>query len=1229
MKYSPLSLLFIFCLSLFLQHSVFAQDSKDSAYKKPPKAVERIADESALVRDCSPFRDSSGIRQTPLCSDTRFWVDVSPGLDTGCTFVAGSPLLFTIKIDRYIGNVQKLRNNQLISPSVRLRLPVYDVDFTGVGTGGNPERDKLFLNGHFIGFLQGANNIWHLNEFDIPIEWINFPASPGAVANNDLRIDIDTLNGGWCTSADWGAVDIKVARPALFVHGIFSGPATWNLWTGRFDNSYGLPQSTIDLGFLPDTIQANAAKIFVKTEQLKQLWKVDKINLIGHSKGGLDSRDYAEFSDSVTQVIQIGTPNRGSPLADAIILGTLRLPPGAALVINAVGLSIAPGGYQLVVPYMKFYNQVHGRNPKVNYTALAGVYSPHPNCFFCIDLLERGVEQVVGKGDLIVPHASVHSLPYTNNLFAFSFSPNKEAVHTRQTGSLTILNTLRPRFGQMLRPAPVEFEPSGSFANGKFYKSEGVPPPPPGQTASQVGVLSQGQTQTRTIIVDQSSNVSFSLMYPSGDMDMALISPSGQRFDHANIPNTPGVGLADDEILGGKVEFISFNTLETGAWTVEINAVSVIEPGGQAAYAVNGWLPETSPIKLTVSFLNQNIHRGNALKLLATVQNGTAPVTDAAVTGLVQLPDNTRQTVSLFDDGSHGDTTPNDGVYSTNFTDTNQVGQYTVLFEATRAGGSPPFSRQALDRASVNQSTSTITGTFSDGGIDTNGNTLFDKLVIQTGLNISESGSYKLLGTLTDSAGNTIDAVNQVTLSAGMQTVPLEFDGEQLYRNRINGNFNLTSVKLLEEGPADLLVADERNNTYQTAAYQFLSFEHLQLAVTGAGSAVGVDTNANTLFDILRVTLEIDATKAGVYNWTGQVIAQDGTDLGFATGSGSLIIGTNNIVLNFDGRNIGQNRVNGPYAITGLLVYGQNYSLVEGDVLQTPPFTASQFEGFSSAAARFAVPDFDGDGRTDISVFRQKLGQWSYIRSSGNETALFQFGTPFDKIVPGDYTGDRKTDIAIWSPANGAWYILRSEDSIITSVTFGQIDDVPVPGDYDGDGKSDFAVFRPSNGNWYSIRSGDGAVEIFHFGTAGDKPLLGDYDGDGKSDKAIFRPGDNSWWILNSSNQNLSIITFGLATDKLVPADYTGDGKTDIAVWRPDNGAWYVLRSDNAALQIVNFGANGDVPVMGDYDGDGKSDFAVWRPADAGWYILRSQAGFFTVQFSRVTDKPVASAFIP
>lgn len=271
--------------------------------------------------------------------------------------------------------------------------------------------------------------------------------------------------------------------------------------------------------------------------------------------------------------------------------------------------------------------------------------------------------------------------------------------------------------------------------------------------------------------------------------------------------------------------------------------------------------------------------------------------------------------------------------------------------------------------------------------------------------------------------------------------------------------------------------------------------------------------------------------------------------------------------------------------------------------------------------------DFDGDGKTDLSIYRPSANVWWYLRSIDNADRVYTFGGPTDVLTPADYTGDGRTDVAFFRPSTGEWFVLRSEDNAFYAFTFGAAGDVPAPADFDGDGKADAAVFRPSNATWYILKS-SGGIDIRQFGADGDVPTVADYDGDGKADIGVYRPSNGTWWIQRSTAGPLAF-QFGAVGDQAVQGDYTGDGKTDIAVFRPSTGEWFVLTSETFGVYAFSFGANGDLPAPGDYDGDGKTDAAIFRPSTGTWFALGSTSGVQITQFGAAGDKPVPASFIP
>jgi hypothetical protein len=289
--------------------------------------------------------------------------------------------------------------------------------------------------------------------------------------------------------------------------------------------------------------------------------------------------------------------------------------------------------------------------------------------------------------------------------------------------------------------------------------------------------------------------------------------------------------------------------------------------------------------------------------------------------------------------------------------------------------------------------------------------------------------------------------------------------------------------------------------------------------------------------------------------------------------------------------------------------------------------------------------DYDGDGRTDMSVLRfpnvsppgvSDITWWN-LNSTAGAQELATFGDANrDFPAPGDYDGDAKTDIAFYragatAGAQSEYWIVRSSNNTIQYYAWGLNGDQTVQRDYDGDGITDVAVFRrgataTAQTTWFIRNSSTGTARIEGFGLSGDginnfdTPVPGDYDGDGKFDLAVYRfalSPANNYIVKRSSDGVITFQAFGnFNTDYILPGDYDGDGKYDYAVGR--TGAtgtsplvWWILQSSNGATRTVTFGRTSDTPVQGDYDGDSRTDIAIYRPgataaASSIYWVIKS-----------------------
>lgn len=178
---------------------------------------------------------------------------------------------------------------------------------------------------------------------------------------------------------------------------------------------------------------------------------------------------------------------------------------------------------------------------------------------------------------------------------------------------------------------------------------------------------------------------------------------------------------------------------------------------------------------------------------------------------------------------------------------------------------------------------------------------------------------------------------------------------------------------------------------------------------------------------------------------------------------------------------------------------------------------------------KIVIGDYNGNGSDEVAVYRN--GAWYIVDENGNGISR-NWGVPGTDIpVPADYDGDGKTDLAIFRKTDGNWWIQKSSDGQTITAQWGLEGDIPLAGDFSSDGRADLVVFRPSSGTWYVKNLQDDSVITQAWGLPSDMPFVNhDVNGDGVNDFVVYRQSNGTWYY-NLRNGQTTSRQFGMAGD--------------------------------------------------------------------------------------------------
>lgn len=173
--------------------------------------------------------------------------------------------------------------------------------------------------------------------------------------------------------------------PVLMIHGVGFRDLRWPLYWGRIPAAIASTGTVLFYGQQDcwARIEDNARSIKARIRQILDETDAEKVNIIAHSKGGLEARMAASslgMGNSIASITTIGTPHRGSKTIDKLLKAPDSLFNIASFAVdNWIGLigDTKPDFYAVCkdfsTEYAERFNRENPDVPGVYYQSYAGV----------------------------------------------------------------------------------------------------------------------------------------------------------------------------------------------------------------------------------------------------------------------------------------------------------------------------------------------------------------------------------------------------------------------------------------------------------------------------------------------------------------------------------------------------------------------------------------------------------------------------------------------------------------------------------------------------------------------------------------------------------------------------------------------------------------------------------------------------------------------------------------
>ena len=450
--------------------------------------------------------------------------------------------------------------------------------------------------------------------------------------------------------------------PVVLVHGIgcyglFGSTQTWSTLVDSLVSPLG-PAYPPDSVWLCGAIYQGAGirdsaerlDLFIKSKK-SAIWAehsvvVPKIDIVAHSLGGLIARDYMHGLDpghahQVDKVIMLGTPNSGAKSATTL---SLLSDAGGAGCLDAA-LDLTKG---VVESYEDDWDDAGSGCGELGpeYYLVAGLHF--------LDLY---------RGDVIVLKKEVFAIEACRKyrLYGIWHSGLPKSASVIEEYVIPILEGAPPADHRQ------DYLPAREEQDDRW-----------GILAGRVDSLGAGGADTVHVWIDAGvDTVSFQSLWFEGDLTLTCHTPSGAEVDSSYAWADPTMEYGrQTPAYGPRTDLYLITTPEPGLWKLQVDCAT-----GPSDYVV--WATGSGAVSLTSVLPDTAVQPIGGVVVGSELGESGSPITGAVCQAKIrELQGSQWDSLSLFDDGLHGDGEPDDGVYSNTYQIRTASTRYEVRLDA-------------------------------------------------------------------------------------------------------------------------------------------------------------------------------------------------------------------------------------------------------------------------------------------------------------------------------------------------------------------------------------------------------------------------------------------------------------------------------------------------------------------------------------------------------------------